>query len=45
MVMSAKLAVISQIEGEGFLTENCLVFHHLFYILIVKKAQLDETFS
>ena len=37
MVPSAKLAVISVIEGEDFLTENHLVFHHLLYILIVKS--------
>ena len=34
MVPSAKLAVISQIEGEGSLAENGFVFHYLLYILI-----------
>ena len=36
MVPSAKLAVISQIEGEHSLTENHLVFYHL-HILIEKE--------
>ena len=36
MVSSAKLAVISETE-EGALIEHCLVFQHLFYILIEKE--------
>ena len=34
MVPSAKLAVISQIEGENSLAEDSFVFYHLLYILI-----------
>ena len=36
MVSSAKLAVNSETE-EGALIEHCLVFQHLFYILIEKE--------
>ena len=36
-VPSVKLAVIFYTEGEDALTKECLVFHHLFYMLVEEK--------
>ena len=44
MVPLAKLVIISEGEREASLTENRLVFHHL-YILVEKQPDFNSTAS